>query len=114
MEANYPKGTVSLRNFRIKDSSSIKFLQSSETYKIKQISNIIQRYPRHQFILIGDSGEHDPEVFTKIYKAFPKNVKSIQIRIVKNSNMAEMRFNKLFEVAPKSLWEIFSVPAPKS
>ena len=110
LDKNYPKGTVSLRNFRIKDSSLINFLQSSEHYKVKQISNIIKRYPKHQFILIGDSGEHDPEVFAKIYKQYPENIKSIQIRAVKNSNMKQERFDKLFVITPKTLWEIFTNP----
>lgn len=111
MQANFPKGTVSLRNFRIKDSSFIKFFKSSQSYKIKTISNIIKRYPKHQFILIGDSGEHDPEVYTEIYSQFPDNIKSIQIRVVEGSNMAKERFDKLFETAPKALWKIFSVPS---
>jgi len=110
MQANYPKGTISLRNFRIKDSSFIAFLKSSEEYKVKQIGNIINRYPKHQFILIGDSGEHDPEVFTRIYKQYPENVKSIQLRVIKGSKMEEKRFNKLFVTAPKRLWEIYAVP----
>ncbi len=110
LAANYPKGSVALRNFRIKDSSLIKFLRSSENYKIETISEIIKRYPKHQFILIGDSGEHDPEVYTKIYQKFPKNIKSIQIRAVENSNMAQERFNALFKIAPKSLWQIFTEP----
>ena len=110
MQIHYPKGTISLRNFRIKDSSLIKFLGSSQDYKIKTISNIIKRYPKHQFILIGDSGEHDPEVYTEIYRKFPNNIQSIQIRVVEGSDMNIERFNKLFKVAPKVLWKIFSAP----
>ena len=110
MQANYPKGTFSLRNFRLKDSSLLSFFGSSHDYKVKAISEIIKRYPKHQFILIGDSGEHDPEVYTDIYQQFPKQIKSIQIRVVKGSNMKIERFNQLFKVAPKTLWKIFSVP----
>ena len=110
MQTHYPKGTVSLRSFRLKDSSLIKFLRSSKNYKIEAISNIIKRYPKHQFILIGDSGEYDPEVYTHIYSKYPNKIKAIQIRVVKGSNMNIERFNKLFKVAPKALWEIFSVP----
>ncbi len=110
MLANYPKGTISLRNFRIKDSSLMRFLQSSQKYKLDTISKIIKRYPKHQFILIGDSGEHDPEVYAEIYSKYPENIKSIQIRVVEGSNMANERFNKLFLKAPKTLWKIYSVP----
>ena len=110
MQENYPKGTFSLRNFRIKDSSIIKFLQPSTDYKTKQITNIIQRYPKHQFILIGDSGEHDPEVYANIYKTFPDNIKSIQIREVIGSDLTTKRFKKTFAKVPKTIWQTFSKP----
>jgi phosphatidate phosphatase APP1 len=110
MDANYPKGTISLRNFRLKDSSLFAFLKPSTEYKIAQIKNIIERYPAHQFILIGDSGEHDPEVYAKIYELFPKNIKSIQIRAVSGSDLSEGRFVKTFKAIPKALWQVFPKP----
>jgi len=111
MKVNYPKGSFSLRNFRLKDSSFIKFLQSSAKYKITQIRNIIKRYPKHQFILIGDSGEHDPEVYAEIYQQFPDNIKSIQIRAVNGSDLTEVRFNALYQLAPKTFWKVFPRPS---
>jgi len=111
MDAHYPKGTISLRNFRLKDSSLLAFLQPSTEYKIAQIESIIERYPKHQFILIGDSGEHDPEVYAKIYKQFPQNIKSIQIRSVTGPDFDESRFGEIFKTVPKSIWQVFSKPS---
>ncbi len=110
MDLNYPKGTVTLRNFRIKDSSLLAFFKPSAEYKIKNIKKIIQRYPKHQFILIGDSGEHDPEVYAEIYKQFPKNIKAIQIRAVENSDLSDERFSVTFKAVPKSIWQVFKKP----
>ncbi len=110
MDAHYPKGTIILRNFRLKDSSLLDFLKSSAEYKVKQIKNIIERYPKHQFILIGDSGEHDPDVYAKIYQLFPKNIKAIQIRAVAGSDLTDQRFEKTFHSIPKSLWQVFDKP----
>ena len=111
MHNHYPSGSVSLRNFRLKDSSSIKFLQSSVDYKTKQIISIIKRYPKHQFILIGDSGEHDSEVYAGIYEQFPQNIKSIEIRVVKGSNIRSERFNTTFKNIPKDKWRLFVTPS---
>ena len=111
MDAHYPKGTISLRDFRLKDSSLLEFLQPSTKYKITQIQSIIKRYPKHQFILIGDSGEHDPEVYATIYQLFPKNIKSIQIRAVEDSDLSDARFEKEFKFIPKSVWQVFARPA---
>ncbi len=111
MDEHYPQGTIALRNFRLTDSSLLKFLQSSKEYKIEQIKNIIQRYPKHQFILIGDSGEHDPEVYADIYLQFPKNIQAIKIRAVEGSDLTEKRFSETFKAIPKALWEVFAKPS---
>jgi len=110
MDAHYPKGTVSLRYFRLTDSSLSRFLEPSTEYKVTQIQQIIQRYPKHQFLLIGDSGEHDPEVYARIYRQFPEAIKSIQIRAVKGSDLSEKRFSEDFKGIPKSVWEMFETP----
>ena len=110
MDKNYPKGTISLRNFRVKDSSILAFFKPSTEYKIDKIKTIIKRYPKHQFILIGDSGEHDPEVYAEIYKLFPSNIQAIQIRAVKGSDLTEQRFLKTFKQVPRERWMVLKKP----
>ena len=110
LDSHYPKGTVTLRNFRIKDSSLFAFLKSSADYKIKHIRQIIKRYPKHQFILIGDSGEHDPEVYATIYELFPNNIQSIGIRSVEGSDLSPERFKETFKHVPRKVWSVFKTP----
>lgn len=110
MDAHYPKGTLSLRNFRLKDSSLLGFLKPSTEYKISAIKNIIERYSKHQFILIGDSGEHDPGVYAEIYRQFPENIQLIQIRAVEGSDLSKKRFSDIFKDMPLNKWELFSKP----
>ena len=110
MDENYPKGTVSLRNFRLKDSSLLAFLEPSTEYKVARIKTIIQRYPKHQFILIGDSGEHDPEIYAEIYKQFSKNIQAIQIRAVEGSDLSDQRFIETFKSVPQERWSVSSKP----
>lgn len=52
------------------------------SHKLKQIENIVQMYPQLPFILIGDSGEQDPEIYTEVVKRYPKSVRVIYIRNV--------------------------------
>ena len=40
----------------------------------------MNRFPRRQFILVGDSGEVDPEVYKRIKNDRPNQVKEIRIR----------------------------------
>lgn len=110
MELHYPKGTFSLRHFRITDSSFIKFFLSSQDYKIETIRNIIQRYPQHRFVLIGDSGEKDPEVYAQIYSEFSDSIQKILIRKVSDSDLSDDRMSTIFKKAPKEKWLLFDKP----
>jgi Phosphatidate phosphatase APP1, catalytic domain len=52
--------------------------------KLSQISEIMRRFPGRRFILIGDSGEHDPEVYRQIRARYGHQVEAIWIRDVVN------------------------------
>jgi hypothetical protein len=52
--------------------------------KIRQISTIMSHFPNRDFILVGDSGERDPEVYSAILELYPDRVKEIFIRDVVN------------------------------
>ncbi len=110
MQAHYPKGTLMFRHFRLKDTSFIEFLGSSKDYKIKKIRAIIKRYPKHRFILIGDSGEHDAEIYATIYQQFPKNIQSIWIRNVDGSNATKKSLKIVFKDIPEEKWYVFLLP----
>jgi phosphatidate phosphatase APP1 len=50
--------------------------------KVGQITRIFENLPRREFILVGDSGEKDPEVFSEIRRTFGPRVREIIIRDV--------------------------------
>jgi hypothetical protein len=50
--------------------------------KVEQIRRIMRAFPNRKFILYGDSGEKDPEVFRQIKGEFPEQVIEIHIRDV--------------------------------
>lgn len=60
------------------------------------IKPIIEKFPERKFILIGDSGEKDPEVYSIIAKKFRSNIKAILIREVGDSNKNKSRYTQLF------------------
>ena len=62
-------------------------------HKVTQISVIMQRFPRRKFILIGDSGEKDPEVYRAIQAKFPEQVQEIWIRDIVNDR--ELKADRL-------------------
>ncbi len=52
------------------------------THKRTQIGQIMSFFPEVPVVLIGDSGEHDPEIFLDVAKEFPGRVDTIYIRCV--------------------------------
>jgi Uncharacterized conserved protein (DUF2183) len=56
--------------------------------KVAYISEIMRRFPGRKFVLVGDSGEKDPEVYQAIKKAFSEQVLEIWIRDVSNDRVS--------------------------
>jgi len=70
--------------------------------KIDQISRIFQHFPDREFILVGDSGERDPEVYREIARRYPDQISNIIIRDVINDR----------ENRPDRLEGMEIIPAP--
>lgn len=71
--------------------------------KIRQITQIFEHFPKRDFIMVGDSGEQDPEVFSVIRDNFPGQVQEIIIRDVVNAR----------ELDPDRLKGMRVIPAPR-
>ena len=83
---DFPKGPILLRNFR---TPFDKTLKPEKPHKQKEIINLLKTYPRLKFILIGDSGEHDPAIYTEIAAQFPERISAIYLRSVKHRKRME-------------------------
>lgn len=82
-----PKGPLLLRDMGPRPSRFL-FEQLQEQYrghKIASAVRILKMYPNLPFILIGDSGEKDTDIYLTIAKAFPEQVQAIYIHDVKNA-----------------------------
>src|SRR5690606_18909928 len=77
----FPKGPILLRDFRSPFDRSLK---PEKPHKQKEILNILKTYPHLNFILIGDSGEHDPRIYTDIAAQFPDRILAIYLRSVRH------------------------------
>jgi hypothetical protein len=74
---------------------------------VEAIESIIRRYPKGSFILVGDSGEKDPEVYGEIARRYPERVEAVFIRDVSLGESQAGRFEKVFGGLPPSRWHIF-------
>jgi len=68
---------------------------------------LIECCRQRRFILIGDSGEADPEIYASIARRYPQQVIRIFIRDVTGEGEKARRYQKTFKGLPKSLWTVF-------
>ena len=67
--ACYPSGSVHLKGFRWADTSLLDLFSSAEKTKRQAIEPILALFPHRRFILVGDSGERDPEIYAALARA---------------------------------------------
>lgn len=81
MELNrIPHGPLFLKDLGI-DAS--KFIDSGhKTHKLDAIGKILRFYPDHRFLLIGDNGQRDVEIYTEVVEASPQRIAGVFIRDV--------------------------------
>lgn len=82
-EQGIPKGPFLLRDSRMDQFKLITSMH--EGHKLMQVKRIMEMYPYKSFILIGDSGQKDAEIYTEITRRYPGRVKTIYIRNVSHA-----------------------------
>lgn len=87
MQINHlPKGPILLRDIGI---SPARPEPGYRGHKYETIEHILKTYPGLSFLLIGDSGERDADIYLDIAKAFPDQIMGIYIRDVRSPRRAE-------------------------
>lgn len=73
-----PPGPLLLRDLGV-DRQKL-FEQPGIQHKLGCIRPILDSYPEMKFVLIGDSGERDPEIYRQIVREYPGRILAIYIR----------------------------------
>jgi len=107
----FPAGTFELKEFRWKDKSFFSLFASPEKYKPGVIEPLLKQFPKRKFILVGDSGERDPEIYGALARKFPGQIFRILIRDVTSEPAESPRYQKAFRDVPTDKWQIFREPS---
>ncbi|MEQ6889825.1 phosphatase domain-containing protein [Halomonas sp. CS7] len=67
----------------------------AEDHKQQLISRMLATFEGVPCVLIGDSGQHDPEVYTRIVEAHPGRIKAIYIRRVEQRDDRQRAIQRL-------------------
>lgn len=81
-----PSGPLLLKDLHINLKNIWKSGGGSHNHKEEKIQLLFNLYPEMNFILIGDSGQHDPEIYASIIKRNPGRVLIVYIRQLKDND----------------------------
>ncbi|MGM0620407.1 MAG: App1 family protein [Bacteroidota bacterium] len=79
-----PRGVFLLKKL---EHSVLRFWKSgggTHQHKFDKIKHLLRFYPNRTFILIGDSGQHDPEIYSRLALEFPGRIETIFIRKIRS------------------------------
>jgi phosphatidate phosphatase APP1 len=111
VESGFPGVHIEMREVRLTDTSVADLFRDSQVYKKGRIREILRRFPGRQFVLVGDSGERDPEVYAAIARDHPASVKGIFIRAVRGDHLDRARYREIFAGIEESRWVVFADPS---
>ena len=106
----FPRGTFSMKHFRLKDHTFLNLFQDPEKYKGPIIRQFLARYPQRKFVLVGDSGEADLEIYAAVARENPAQVKHIFVRELPAAPISSERRSAMSDL-PDGLLQIFKTPA---
>ena len=75
-----PEGPIMLRDWGLSERELLP--TSHGSHKLDAIKSIVELYPTLPFLLIGDSGQEDPEIYREVVARYPSRMLAIYIRNV--------------------------------
>ena len=94
-DEKFPEGSMDLKLFRLKDPSALDMLSSQTTHKIGVLEPLLSAFPQRHFVLVGDSGEQDPEIYAEVARTHRAQVVAICIRNVTEEKLDNERMRAL-------------------
>lgn len=107
----FPEGPLLLKNFGTDPTFDQK------RYKLGHLRRIFEQHPGMRFVLVGDSGERDPELYRAIEMMYPRQVAGILIRRVAGGSNPPERFTGMTVIddhrqSPDALAKLVRAAAP--
>lgn len=107
----FPLGTFHMHDFSLGHSEFFDLFESTEKWKPTQIEPMMEKLPGRTFLLIGDSGEKDPEIYGAIARKYPGRIAGIFIHNVTGAAADAERYANAFKGMPRDRWAVFDDPA---
>lgn len=109
-DKKFPDGSFDLKLFRLKDPSALDMLSSQTTHKIGVLEPLLSVFPKRRFVLVGDSGEQDPEIYAEVARTHRAQVLAICIRNVTKEQLDNERMRMLRPALAETPFLLFDKP----
>ena len=94
-----PLGPIFLKDF----GTHTPFTASEhQAHKLENIRRVLDTYPQLPFILLGDDGEQDPQIYKQIVSEYPQKIRVIYIRKVRENVGSDEEILKLIREVRES------------
>ena len=105
----FPEGSLHLREVEVIED----LFGETGTFAHKRavLDALLAAAPARRFVLVGDSGERDPEIYGATARAWPDRILAIRIRDVTGESREAARYVEAFRDLPEDLWAVFRDPA---
>lgn len=110
-EAGFPPATIDLKVLSFNDPTLLDLLASPAESKPPRIAALLDAFPRRSFVLVGDSGEKDPEIYADIARRRPGRIALILIRNVTGARADDARMSAAFAGLERERWQLFDDPS---
>jgi phosphatidate phosphatase APP1 len=109
--SGFPPGTFHLRAFRLMPRDIPALLRPSFRHKRAHARALLSAFPGRRFVLVGDSGERDPELYAGLAREFPAQVAAVFIRDTTGEPPDHPRWRRVFAAPAPAPWRVFERPA---
>jgi phosphatidate phosphatase APP1 len=118
-EAGFPRGSMDMRTVRLRQLRLVRFgraraesvLGPPTDEKRAAIREILETFPARRFVLCGDTGEEDPELYGELAGTFPRQILRVFLRNVSSESAGNQRIGRAFADAEPGICRLFADPA---
>ncbi len=106
----FPSGSMHLRYFRIRDEMLKRWRPQRRKGKAAIIAGLVKKMPERKFILVGDSGERDSEIYRFLARRFKRQIVAILIRQLDAKPLSARRIERVYDVPSSVHVRLFRHP----
>lgn len=106
----FPPGPVDLLRFQLDDTRITRLFDRSMDKKWSRLKRYLKQFSKRRIILVGETGERDPEIYGRAARSYPDRVEAVYLRNVTDGDPASTRYRDAFRAVPDGVWQLFDEP----